>query len=351
MKHLAEDIQKAIKEKHVIVQKHPTADLWIHNYSQTCQYNKIWTEVTLQCRGLILDGEFNLVARPLKKFFNLGEIVTDTIPNEPFEITKKEDGSLGILYWINDVPYIATRGSFESDQAKKATEILHTKYSHVFDKFKRDRTYLFEIIYPQNRIVLDYAGMEDLIMIAIVDNETGMDLPLEDIGFPLVKRYDGITDINTLKSMEVENEEGFVVRFIPSNTRIKIKFSEYCRLHKILTQTSNIAIWENLRDGKPLDELLERIPDEFYKWVRKTKEDLEAKHKSIFGDSMNAYSRIHDVALEDGKINRKTFAIEVMKSHKDISGIIFNILDGKDCNPVIWKMLRPEYSKPFKTEI
>lgn len=351
MKHLANEIQKAVKEKRVIVQKHPSADLWIYNYSPVCQYDRLWDNITTQCRGLILDSQFGVCSRPLRKFFNMGEIQDFIIPNEPFEVTKKEDGSLGILYWIDGVPFVATRGSFESDQAKKATEILHNKYSHVFDKFKRDRTYLFEIIYPQNRIVLDYGGLEDLIMIAVVDNETGMDLPLEDIGFPLVKKYDGIKDLTVLKSMEVDNEEGFVVRFIPSNHRIKIKFSEYCRLHKILTQTSNIAIWENLRDRKPLDELLERIPDEFYRWVRKTKEDLELKHKEIFENSMNAYNKIYDIAFEDGKINRKKFALEVMRSHKDISGVIFNILDGKDVNSVIWKMLRPQYSKPFKSEI
>jgi RNA ligase len=38
------------------------------------------------------------------------------------------DGSLGILYWIKDKPFVATRGSFESDQAVKATKILHERY-------------------------------------------------------------------------------------------------------------------------------------------------------------------------------------------------------------------------------
>lgn len=377
MKHLAEEIQKAIKERHVLVQKHPTADLWIHNYSPICQYDKIWNEVTLQCRGLILDSEYNVHARPLKKFFNYGEIQSDVIPNEPFEVTKKEDGSLGILYWMQDTPFIATRGSFESEQAKMATNILHKKYSHVFDNLQVDRTYLFEIIYPQNRIVLDYNGLEDLIMIAVVDNATGMDLPLEDIGFPLVKRYDGISDIGILKSMEVENEEGFVVRFMPSNHRIKIKFSEYCRLHKIITQTSNVAIWECLRDGQPLDELLERIPDEFYRWVRKTKDDLESQYASIETSAKEAFDCIwreltdqygfpastpyeyllamsttmNDIRTDKSK--KKDYALKVMGNpeYKKISGILFSMIDKREYAPIIWKMIRPEYSKPFKSEI
>lgn len=350
MKHLKEEIQKAVENKWITSRKHPVADIWIYNYSPICQYDKIWNEVTLQCRGLILDADYNVHSRPLKKFFNYGEVLSDAIPNESFEATKKEDGSLGILYWLQDTPFIATRGSFESDQAKMGTKILHKKYPHLFDFLHIDRTYLFEIIFKENRIVLDYGDMEDLILIAIIDNATGNDLPLEDIGFPLVKKYDGITDINVLKSLENDNEEGFVVRFIPSNHRIKIKFSEYVRLHKILTQTSNVAIWECLRDGKPLDELLDRIPDEFYKWVRKTKEDLENQYKEIQDKSLIAYDGIiNGIRTED--ITRKVFALEVMKNYKDISGVLFNIHDKREYKEIIWKMLKPEFSKPFKTEI
>lgn len=350
MKHLKNDIEKAIEQKWITKRKHPFYDLWIYNYSPICQYDKIWNEVTMQCRGLILDADYNVHSRPLKKFFNYGEILSDTIPNEPFEVTKKEDGSLGILYWAQDTPFIATRGSFESNQAKKASQILHEKYSHLFDFLNVDRTYLFEIIIKENRIVLDYGDMEDLILIAIIDNATGNDLPLEDIGFPLVKKYDGITDINILKSLEKENEEGFVVRFIPSNHRIKIKFSEYVRLHKILTQTSNVAIWECLKNGQPLDELLERIPDEFYRWVRKTKEDLENQYNNIEEKSKIAYDGIIN-GFNSEDLTRKAFALEVMKNYKDISGILFNMHDQREYKDIIWKMIRPTFSKPFREEI
>lgn len=350
MKHLADKIKESVKQKHISVQKHADADLFIYNYSPVCQYDKIWNEVTLVCRGLILDSQYNVVARPFSKFFNYSELSPTDIPNEPFEVYTKMDGSLGVLYWLNDMPFISTRGSFESEQAKKANEILYSKYAYLFDKLKHDRTYLFEIIYPSNRIVVDYGEMQDLILLSVIDNATGKDLPLENIGFPIVKRHDGIDDINILSTLEKENEEGFVIKF-KGGMRCKIKFSEYVRLHKILTQTSNIAIWECLRDNKPLDELLDRIPDEFYAWVKKTKEGLESDYQSISMYARSAFNKTYGLSMENGQLNRKAFALEVMKNYKDISGVIFNILDGKDCNAVIWKMLRPKYSKPFKSEI
>lgn len=349
MKHLKNDIEKAIEQKWITARKHPLADLTIYNYSQICQYDRIWTPITLQARGLILNADYSVHARPFCKFFNHSELQPNEIPNEPFEVYTKLDGSLGIIYWIDNVPYVATRGSFESDQAIKATEILHSKYQHTFDKLKRDRTYLFEILYPSNRIVIDYNGLEDLILLAIIDNETGKDLPLEDVGFPIVQKHDGINDIESLKALEKENEEGFVIKF-KNGFRCKLKFQEYIRLHKILTQTSNIAIWECLKNGQPLDELLERIPDEFFRWVRQTKEDLEYQYKSIEEKSKITYdSIINGFKSED--LTRKAFALEVMRNYRDISGILFNMHDQREYKDIIWKMIRPTYGKPFREEI
>lgn len=229
-----EKIEQYIEDGLLVRRWHPNGLLQILNYSQKVQYDRLWDDLTKKCRGLILDAEFNVHSRPFSKFFNASELKPEEIPNEPFEAYTKLDGSLGILYWINDTPYISTRGSFESEQAIKGTEMLNSKYSHVFDKMKKDRTYLFEIIYPQNRIVLDYNGLEDLILLAIIDNETGFDLPLEDIGFPIVTKHDGINDINLLKELEKDNEEGFVVKF-KGGMRCKIKFLEYVRLQNTHT--------------------------------------------------------------------------------------------------------------------
>ncbi|MEY4928172.1 MAG: hypothetical protein RI894_2610, partial [Bacteroidota bacterium] len=221
-------LQQMINEKRVMVQKHAAADLYIYNYTQSTQYERVWNEVTLQTRGLILDGDMNIVARPFVKFFNLSEHEASEIPQLPFEVFDKMDGSLGILYWLNGKPFIATRGSFGGEQALHATAVLYQKYPHTFDKLNRNCTYLFEIIYPSNRIVVDYGATDDLVLLAIINNQTGSDEPLEDIGFQQVKRYDGINDLETLKHLEDTEKEGFVVRF-SNGFRVKMKFQEYIR--------------------------------------------------------------------------------------------------------------------------
>ncbi|MGF2075356.1 RNA ligase, partial [Enterococcus casseliflavus] len=91
-------------------------DLSIYNYTQKTQYEQYWTEETSVCRGLILDSHDRIIARPFRKFRNIEEYGPDwTPPAEPFDVTTKLDGSLGITYLTPDGIQIATRGSFTSD--------------------------------------------------------------------------------------------------------------------------------------------------------------------------------------------------------------------------------------------
>jgi len=328
-----------LDERLVIVQKHPDANLFIYNYTNKAQYDRVWNEVTLQSRGMILDAGFNIVARPFKKFFNLEELPADDIPDETFEVYEKLDGSLGILYWLNDKPFIATRGSFISDQATHATKVLNEKYLDVFNKLNRQATYLFEIIYPGNRIVIDYAEKDDLILIAVIDNNTGMDIPIPQIGFPVVKRYDGINDLKALKDLEEKNREGFVVKF-RSGLRVKAKFAEYLRLHRIITGVSNTIILEHLAEGRSFEDLLEKVPDEFYEWVEKTIGDLTAQYNAVLTDSQNSFKQ-----FETRKETAQYFQTQKYPA------VLFAMLDGKPVEKIIWKMLKPLYAKPFKVEV
>ena len=88
-----QELHQLIQQDYINVQKHPDADLYIYNYSAKAQYERMWNEWTLACRGLIMNGNHEVVARPFKKFFNLGEVENQWIPDEPFEVYEKMDGS------------------------------------------------------------------------------------------------------------------------------------------------------------------------------------------------------------------------------------------------------------------
>ena len=380
-------VERGLVEKNL----HPTLPIAIYNYSRTCQYEGKWDDITLMCRGLVLDNEGNVVAKTFNKFFNMEEHQPEEIPNEPFEVFEKLDGSLGILFYYEreltfeertklmdttngpwdsfahiavemdrqKIPtkhgewILATKGSFTSDQAVKGMEMLKKyRYERLLPGF----TYLFEIIYPENRIVCQY-DYEDLILLAVIDNHDGYELKIHDdkihlggnrfrnlylnLGFKMVKKYDGVKDYKTLKSLISEDREGYVIRF-QNGFRMKIKGEEYVRLHRILTNFSNVDIWEYLKDGKDFNDFLDRVPDEFDLWVRNTKEELENQYKHLEDE----YKWIFKVLMRSiGYGGRKEFA-EIAKRYKHPS-ILFKMFDGKSYSDYIWKQIRPTYSKPF----
>lgn len=333
-------LQKMIDERFVSKTKHPSSDIFIYNYTAKTQYDWVWNEVTKQCRGLIMDGDNNIIAKPFEKFFSIEQLerTEETIPNQPFEVFEKLDGSLGVLYWINETPFIATRGSFISEQAKKATEILHSKYKHIWKNLDKNKTYLFEIIYPDNRIVVDYGLVEDIFLLTTIDLHTKQE-SLPKIGFPVIQKYDGINDLDILKTKEKPNNEGFVVRF-ENNFRLKVKFEEYKRLHRIVTQVSNVIIWEYLKEKRPFDELFERVPDEFYNWLTSTKNGLVSNYEAIEANCKSDYKELG---------TRKDTALYFQT--KSYPHILFAMLDNKDYAEMIWKAIKPKWTQPFRSEV
>ena len=383
-------------------QTHPTLDLTIWNYSPKVQYEKLWDDITLQCRGLVTNSKGEIVARPFKKFFNYEEYKPEDIPNEDYVVYEKMDGSLGILFyykeeltderryniWFNnnyetgmerffdpnnlpdfENPYyeptpktngewiLATRGSFTSPQAIKGKEILDR---HDISALRKDNTYLFEIIYPENRIVVDYGHEEKLVVIGGIHTETGEEIPdsslfwMQDAGFEVVTTYKTWGEGYDLLKEEISKDrEGYVIRF-KNGFRMKIKGEEYKRLHKILTNISNRDIWEYLKDNKPFDELLEKVPDEFNDWVKTTIRDL----KYACFQLRETAGKLHDgfrygkFGDRDPEPSKKEFAEFVMKQQKVLHAIMFAMWEKNNpkVDEIIWKLVKPTYSKPFKKD-
>ena len=332
----------------LLKQTHPKYDLTIWNYSPKVQYDKLWDDITLQCRGLVTNSEGKIVARPFKKFFNYDEHQPEDIPNEDYVVYEKLDGSLGILFNYNDEWILATRGSFTSEQAIKGKEILN---KHDISAWRKDNTYLFEIIYPENRIVVDYGNEEKLVVIGGIHTETGEEIPdsslfwTQDSGFEIVTTYKTWGEGYDLLKEEIsKDKEGYVIRF-RNGFRMKIKGEEYKRLHKILTNVSNRDIWLYLKNNDPFDDLISKVPDEFYNWVSKTADDLVEQYGEIEKKSLLDFARIkNNCNIED----RKSFAFEALKC--DNPSILFSMLDHKDYRDIIWKLIYPTYSKPFKND-
>ena len=336
-------------------QVHPTLPLTIWNYSEKVQYDSLWNDITLQTRGLVTDDKGNIVARPFKKFFNDSE--KKHTPTPDFDVYDKLDGSLGILFHYEGEWVLATRGSFTSDQSVKGFEMLQ-KYD--YQKLHKDYTYLFEIIFKENRIVVQYP-YEDLILLGMIHTKTGYEVDLygegndvrlknliNNLKFKVVKKYDGINDYSILKGKIKDDEEGFVVKF-SNGDRIKIKGEEYLRLHKIMTNVSTTAVWEMLSEGRDVLEIIKDVPDEFYNKVKSYVRDLKYTYFSLseYAGKTHDGFRYGKFGDKDPEPTKKEFAefLSMNNYNPVIKALCFAMWDKKDYDKIIWKHIKPEFRK------
>lgn len=336
-------LAEMIADEYIRPFEHRNGDLVGYNYSPKAQADRVWNPATRQCRGLIADTAGNVIARPFPKFFNWGDQPEEDAARltQPYRLYEKLDGSLGIHYAWNGEEAIATRGSFHGDQAEWATYRLHHQGRPEVDPSKI--TLLFEIIYPANRIVVDYGDRSELVLIDAIEIETGGSVG-ESVAStwprqPTAASYAAPPSLDQVKDHFADtddgNFEGVVARWEDGH-RVKIKLDEYLRLHRIMSSTSNRTVWEALAAGSGLAQMMESVPDEFMDWVQATAADFNRRYDELLHEAELVHARL---AAEAGA-DRKTFALAA-KGHP-LAPLLFRLLDGKDVAPVIWKWLWPQ---------
>ena len=335
------ELADLIEAGYVRRQVHPAGSLSILNYTEKSVYERVWNDVTRQCRGLIVDDDGIVVARPWAKFFNYGEHPEGSLDlGARVAVTDKWDGSLGILYPSPEGGYaVATRGSFTSEQAIHATKLWQERYAETTE-VDENHTWLFEIIYPGNRIVCDYGDMDELVLLGGVEMLTGR--PIRPGFFvydgPKTKTFAYDTLADALAAQPRPGAEGLVVRF-PDNDHlmIKLKQDDYVALHRIVTGLNARVVWEQLGDGKSVADICEPLPDELHDWVKNLAAELSGKALATLAEAREEHEAIL-AGLPDGWTRKEYAAVAGRSSNR---AWLFLLLDGKDPSPKIWRTLRP----------
>jgi RNA ligase len=318
--------------KLVDVRPHPTADLVILNYTPECQYTQHWDEVTCVCRGLIIDTRgWEVAGWPFAKFFNVEERPETrlaVLPDEPFLVLEKIDGSLGISYRAPDGPALATRGSFTSEQAIRGTALL--RQLPGLGLLNEHLTYLFEIVYSDNRSVIKYP-FEGVVLLAIIQRRSGAELPWFQVEewagrlgcrTPRVYSFESFADVLASRACLPADMEGYVIRFA-SDRRVKLKGDAYLTLHKLVWNLTEKRIGDALAEGT-YGQLLRDLPEEF-------RSEAEALAAPLHQRAAEVESRVRDLfAQAPNDSDRKTFALWVQANcDLPLRAPLFQLRDGR----------------------
>ncbi|MCF8783235.1 T4 RnlA family RNA ligase [Rhodococcus ruber] len=320
-------------------QTNDAGTLTIYVYTEFTQFERIWNNVTRQCRGLVVDNSGRCVVKCLPKFFNADEPEALYDRPQSFDpadvvVQDKLDGSL--IQVANDHEHglvVTSKGSFTSDQAAWARQIIEESYSDHDAYFKPGLTYIFELIHPDNRIVLDYGDRRELVLLAVVETDTGKERDIYTnrfLPFHCADRLNRtLTDPETVNAMTEDRlVEGVVANY--GGYRVKIKTDEYLRLHRIVTDFTPKRVWEALSNGDSLE--FENMPEEFQAWLDETASQFKAQFEALDAQITAEFERA--APLSDKELG--------LSQDFKYKGQIFTQRNGRDIESSIWKMIYPK---------
>lgn len=295
-------------------------------------WNTGFHKIAKECRGKIIDlNNKEIVSYPFDKFFNLNEVeetnemLVKSWINESDYVwaTDKIDGSTIIVSLCNGKPLITTNGSFDNDQTKWAKELFNSKYPNFLDNISGDFTYIFELIHPENKIVLDYNGEKSLYLLNIRDLNTEKLMPLNFVhnvantyGFSIPAVYD-FKDLDTMihlaHTMTGANKEGWVIRIGVGEHEymVKLKLDEYFAMHKAFGKVKLGWVYKHLLAGD-LDDFLAICNDEQKSAVFAKIDIINSVREKIKNKAMleaNHFLVKHNMSLEDFKNNREKMIV------------------------------------------
>lgn len=266
------------------------------------KYNQLTSDfsnsIVKECRGLIIqkdkENNFIPVCVPFFKFMNAEEPNSDLdkIDWKTASVQEKVDGSLMKVWYDNNKKkwMISTNGTIDAFKASLASDETElTSYGELFLKcldnakadisfqkltsmLEQNKTYMFEMVSPYNRIVIDY-NKPKLYFLGSRDNNTLQEYtPYQEgkilayFDTPKIYKLNSYEEVKKAANELPWNEEGYVVcdRFF---NRVKIKSPEYVMAH--YTRTNGVITKERL-----MNIILENEIDEFLVYASEYKDKL-----------------------------------------------------------------------------
>jgi RNA ligase len=212
----------------------------------------------------------------------------------------------------------------------------------------------------KNKIVVDY-DIESLFCLGMVNHQTQKEINRLEVEkwcqtneFPIVDKFS-----KTLSECIIDdrkNAEGVVLTYPSTGLKIKIKIPDYVRLHKILTGLNIRSVWELMRDGKEetINEWLTdpRMPETFKTWVKGVWLSLTEQYETIYNEVNLIYVNrpTLDQFMPYKESRKKMAEYFTQEKYRQYSGLLFGLLDNKNIETMIWKMIEPSGNVVYRAD-
>ena len=142
--------------------------IFVLKYKKTVFFDNLWNEYLEECRGTIVDADFNVVSRPFTKIYNYGvEAKAPVLADDtPVTAYRKVNGFMVAMTWYKGDILLSTTGSTSNDYTAMARELMekHQCWEDwqlaIGSQDCEGMTFMFECCHPNDpHIVTEKHGM------------------------------------------------------------------------------------------------------------------------------------------------------------------------------------------------
>jgi hypothetical protein len=229
------ELKNYVESNPQLVSKKATSieGLFVLKYKKRVFHDNLWNDYLEECRGTIVDENFNIVSYPFTKIYNYG--VESKAPvldgNTMVNAYRKVNGFMVATTFDREKGLIvSTTGSVDSPYVAMAKELIDMEKMATELSMVPDFTLMFECVHPDDpHIIPEKPGMYLLGMRAKVlgstISHTGLDQNAKHFGCFSVERF--AVTVDELKVMAKEcKHEGFVF-YTDDGLAAKIKSPYY----------------------------------------------------------------------------------------------------------------------------
>ena len=106
--------------------------LSVLKYSKRVFFDNSWNNFLEECRGAVIDSDFNLISYPFTKIYNYGieHRAPVVAPDTKVTAFRKVNGFMAAVSWYQGDLLISTTGSLDSEYVDMVRELIHSKYNY-----------------------------------------------------------------------------------------------------------------------------------------------------------------------------------------------------------------------------
>jgi hypothetical protein len=159
-----DELKRYVESSNLVNMKTAGDGIYVLKYKKKVFYDGLWNRFVAECRGTIVDANFNVISYPFTKIYNYGIEKEAPKLSADTKVTafRKVNGFMCAMTWHNGKLLVSTTGSTDSPYVAMVEELIAETRNKFEDHCRTwcDHTFMFECVHRDDpHIVPEKEGL------------------------------------------------------------------------------------------------------------------------------------------------------------------------------------------------